>query len=171
MSGVPQHIRDIHAERIGNQVARWRIGQPVPAYPVADGGRAESASPREVGLVPFTSIQLPLQPPAEVVSAHAYRILDMIRRCVYYVRMTEITQRFRAVQLGETIEGQGRTKRWVAAQVGIHETMLAHLIAGRRTVTEPVADSISKVLGVPLFLLFVSADAAEMAAPNEGRAA
>lgn len=85
--------------------------------------------------------------------------------------MTENSARFRAVNLGATIESQGRTKRWVAAQAGIHETMLAHLIAGRRTITEPVAMRISEVLGVPLFLVFDSANAANHAASPEGRAA
>jgi plasmid maintenance system antidote protein VapI len=72
--------------------------------------------------------------------------------------MTERIARFRAVNLGETIAEQGRTKRWVAGRAGIHETLLSHFIAGRRTVPAPTAERISEALGVPIFLLFVSAD-------------
>lgn len=112
-----------------------------------------------------------LEPSAKVTVGHSYRMLDRFRRAGYICRMAEITPRFRAVNLGETIESQGRTKRWVASQVGVHETMISHLIAGRRTAPQSLAIDLGAVLGVPFFDLFVSATAEESTATSEASAA
>lgn len=64
------------------------------------------------------------------------------------------TTRYRATELGTVIAQQGRTRQWLAKQAIVHPSLITHLIAGRRTVSEPVAVRIAVALGVPLFLVF-----------------
>jgi plasmid maintenance system antidote protein VapI len=66
----------------------------------------------------------------------------------------ETTRRYRATRLEEIIREQGRERQWVAAQAGVHYSLITHLLRGRRTVSEPVAQRIASALGVPLFLAF-----------------
>ena len=61
---------------------------------------------------------------------------------------------YRATNLKAVIRSQGRTKRWVAAQVGVSESHLHRVADGERLTTEVKANEIAELLGVPLFLLF-----------------
>lgn len=70
----------------------------------------------------------------------------------------ETTKRYRATGLSEVIAAQGRTREWIAAQGRVHPSLVTHLLAGRRTISEEVADRIANGLGVPLFLLFELSD-------------
>jgi hypothetical protein len=70
-------------------------------------------------------------------------------------------QRFIATNLEATIAAQGRTKRWVAKQAGFSESMLAHVLAGRKTIGRQAAEKVALALGVPFFVLFESAPAYE----------
>lgn len=64
------------------------------------------------------------------------------------------TTRYTARQLGMVLDAQGRKKRWLAAQVGVHESLIGHMVTGRRSASEDLAKRISDTLGLPLFLLF-----------------
>jgi len=67
-----------------------------------------------------------------------------------------MTERYRTTALKDVIESQGRTKRWVASQAGFSESMLGHVIAGRKTIGREQAERISTAIGVPFFVLFES---------------
>lgn len=69
-----------------------------------------------------------------------------------------MSERFRTNNLGAVIEAQGRTKRWVALQAGFSESMLGHVIAGRKAIVRERADRIAAALGVPFFVIWESAD-------------
>ena len=60
----------------------------------------------------------------------------------------------RGSELRSVLEAQGRRKDWLAAQAGIHPSLLSHAMAGRRSVTEDVAERMAAALQVPFFLLF-----------------
>lgn len=68
------------------------------------------------------------------------------------------TRRLRATRLNEVIRTQGRTKRWLAAQVGLSESYLGRIIKGTFPVGEGKAEDIARELGVPLFLVFEVTD-------------
>lgn len=68
------------------------------------------------------------------------------------------TNRYRATGLEQAIETQGRRKEWVAARGGVSPSHIAHVLAGRRTVTEDVAVRITQAMGVPLFFAFQLTD-------------
>ena len=51
------------------------------------------------------------------------------------------------------LTAQGRRKDWLAAQCGVHPSMLSHLLAGRRTATADVAERLAAALQVPVFLI------------------
>jgi transcriptional regulator with XRE-family HTH domain len=68
--------------------------------------------------------------------------------------MTE--QRYTATGAWKTLNGQGRTVRWLAQQVGVSENTLTKYKRGhRKTIPGAVAEKISVALGVPLDLLFL----------------
>lgn len=67
-------------------------------------------------------------------------------------------ERFVTTNLNAIIEGQGRTKRWVASKAGFSESMLGHVLAGRKTIGRESAEKIATALGVPFFVLFESTD-------------
>lgn len=89
-------------------------------------------------------------------------MLDRISGGGYYVRMSG--RRVRATNLEAVILNQGRTKKWVADHGGFSQSMLSHLLAGRKTIAADAADRIATALGVPVFVLFESADAEQMSA-------
>lgn len=60
----------------------------------------------------------------------------------------------RGEELRSLLLAQGRRKDWLAAQAGIHPSFLSHLIAGRRTASEDVAERLATALQVPLFIAF-----------------
>jgi plasmid maintenance system antidote protein VapI len=66
----------------------------------------------------------------------------------------EITKRYQATELETVITEQGRLRQWVAEQSGVHPSLITHLLARRRTVSQEVAERIAQALGVPLFLIF-----------------
>lgn len=64
----------------------------------------------------------------------------------------------RAEELQSLLHAQGRRKDWLAAQAGLHPSMVSHLIAGRRTASGDVAGRIAAALQVPVFLVFDVSD-------------
>jgi transcriptional regulator with XRE-family HTH domain len=61
----------------------------------------------------------------------------------------EATDAFEAV-----LEKQGRKRRWLADQVGVSESLISHVLAGRHTVDRGQGERIAATLGVPFFVLF-----------------
>jgi hypothetical protein len=84
--------------------------------------------------------------------------------------MNESAQ-FRATGLRETLRIQGRKARWVAARVGVHESLLSHAMSGGRTVNAVTATQISDILGVPFFVLWELSNGDKEASLNEGQEA
>lgn len=66
----------------------------------------------------------------------------------------ETIKRYRASGLGNVLAEQGRMRQWVAAQARVDPSLIAHVVAGRRTVSEAVAQRISDALEVDFSLLF-----------------
>jgi hypothetical protein len=64
------------------------------------------------------------------------------------------TERYRATELGQVIDAQGRKRRWVADRVGISESYLSRIIAGEKTIDRARGERIGSLLGVPFFVLF-----------------
>jgi len=62
--------------------------------------------------------------------------------------------RYKASQLAAVLENQGRKQRWLALQLGIHESIVSAWISGKRTLGEDRAKQVADTLGLPLFLLF-----------------
>lgn len=85
------------------------------------------------------------------------RVLAQIRRCVYPIRMRNGFH-YRATNLKAVILSQGKTKRSVAAQVGVSESHFHRVAEGERLITKAKAEEIAAVLGIPLFLLFEFTD-------------
>ncbi len=71
--------------------------------------------------------------------------------------MKQIT-RYHTIRIGPTLKEQGRKQRWLADQVGIHESVVSDWVNGRRTVDELRARQISKIMGVPFILLFLGTE-------------
>lgn len=67
-------------------------------------------------------------------------------------------KRYRATELGKTIEAQGRHQRWLARQLGVSDSHLSRVITGERMMSERHAQVAAKVLMVPLFLVFELSD-------------
>jgi hypothetical protein len=76
-------------------------------------------------------------------------------------------RRYRPINLGQAIDNQGRLRNWVAKQAGISPALLSLSIAGERTLRESAAQSIARVLQMPFFMLFESADADKNTADME----
>jgi plasmid maintenance system antidote protein VapI len=70
--------------------------------------------------------------------------------------------RYTARQLGPVMAAQGRKKRWLAAQVGVHESLIGKLIAGQRSASQQTAERISAVLGLPIGVLFAIHERSEI---------
>jgi len=60
----------------------------------------------------------------------------------------------RSQELRSLLEMQGRRKDWLAAQAGVSPSLLSHALAGRRSVSEHVAERMAAALQVPVFLVF-----------------
>lgn len=67
--------------------------------------------------------------------------------------LTAHRYRIRTQDLQSLLLTQGRRKDWLAAQCGVHPSMLSHLLAGRRTATAEVAERMAAALQVPVFLV------------------
>jgi transcriptional regulator with XRE-family HTH domain len=67
--------------------------------------------------------------------------------------MKEIT-RYKADRLAATLEGRGIKQRWLAEQLGIHESIVSDWTNGRRTLSESRARQVAKVIGIPFIVLF-----------------
>ncbi len=68
------------------------------------------------------------------------------------------TKRYRAPLLAKILKSQGRHQRWLAAQIGVHESHLSRVISGEKTLTHEQAEKASWLLQVPLFLVFELVD-------------
>lgn len=64
--------------------------------------------------------------------------------------------RYSGTRLGEVLAAQGRNQLWVAKQVGVSPALLSRIISGERTADAELAQRISGLLHVPLFLAFES---------------
>jgi transcriptional regulator with XRE-family HTH domain len=64
--------------------------------------------------------------------------------------------RYSGDRLGPILLAQGRKRTWLAAQVGVHPSLITHILSGRRTASEELATRIAAVLGIPLFFVFES---------------
>lgn len=80
-------------------------------------------------------------------------------------------RRFRSSNLGTTITSQGRTRKWVAIQAGVSQSLLTRIINGERTIGEDPARRISAALQVPFDMLFNSAHGSDMSSYENGVAA
>lgn len=80
-------------------------------------------------------------------------ILD-IRSAMAYNPFMDRQTRYTGHQLGKVLSAQGRKKRWLASQVGVHESLIGKIITGHRTASEELARGVANALGLPLFLLF-----------------
>jgi DNA-binding Xre family transcriptional regulator len=72
---------------------------------------------------------------------------------------TTAAPRYMATNLVKVLRERGRRSDWVAAQVGIHPSMLSHVARGRRPIDADRAEAIARVLDVPIVEIFALADA------------
>lgn len=63
-------------------------------------------------------------------------------------------RRYTAKAVHETIREQGRTVVWLAGKLGFSRQYTNDLVHGKFTVRHEVAQRVSDLLDVPLFLLF-----------------
>lgn len=63
-------------------------------------------------------------------------------------------QRYDATLLAQFLRDQGRKQRWLAEQIGTHESLVSEWVNGRRTISERRARQVAQALGVPFYLLF-----------------
>jgi transcriptional regulator with XRE-family HTH domain len=56
--------------------------------------------------------------------------------------------------LGAVLETQGRKMRWLADRIGVSESKISHVLAGRHTVDRDQGERIAGILGVPFSVLF-----------------
>jgi plasmid maintenance system antidote protein VapI len=66
----------------------------------------------------------------------------------------EITDRYLATNLGAVMEKQGRQNVWLAERLGVSRSFITMVISGQRTISGELADKISGIFDIPLFLLF-----------------
>lgn len=69
--------------------------------------------------------------------------------------------RYDATLLTRVLRDQGRKQRWLADQIGTHESLVSEWVNGHRTISERRARQVADVLGVPFYLLFTVANATE----------
>jgi len=80
----------------------------------------------------------------------------------------ERARRYAATEaLGAVLEEQGRKRRWLAERIGVTESWLSHVLAGRHTVDRDQGERIAGILGVPFFVLFVLRAASDSDSPPE----
>lgn len=80
--------------------------------------------------------------------------------------------RYHATNLGSVLTAQGRRYDWLADQIGVHKSLVTHLLKGRRTVDLETATKIADILQTPLFLLFeLSNDSKSVSTESEETAA
>ena len=61
--------------------------------------------------------------------------------------------RFDGSKLSEVLDTQGRSVRWLAAQIGYHESTLSRMINGSQPFTRKAAEAVAPVLGIPVSFL------------------
>lgn len=54
----------------------------------------------------------------------------------------------------DVLESKGITQRWFARQIGMSDTMVTHIKAGRRPINERFVAGAVRVLGLPFDVLF-----------------
>jgi transcriptional regulator with XRE-family HTH domain len=99
-------------------------------------------------------------------------LLDRIPERVYDVPMKQQISRYSGDRIKPILAAQGRRQDWLAAQVGVSQTLISRLLSGKRTVDVDTAKRIANVLQVPFFVAFEFPNGSEML-PNgvEERAA
>jgi transcriptional regulator with XRE-family HTH domain len=61
------------------------------------------------------------------------------------------------------MDEQGRSASWLARKCGVSQQFVSFILKGDRTASHELASKVADVLGVPLFLLWVTTDAVESA--------
>lgn len=56
--------------------------------------------------------------------------------------------------LFEILKAQGRTQRWLAGQLGIHESLLSKYAQGHRKLPASIAEESARILGVPVSIVY-----------------
>jgi transcriptional regulator with XRE-family HTH domain len=52
------------------------------------------------------------------------------------------------------LDEQGRKRRWLAERIGVSESLISKLLAGKHTIDQEQGERIASALGVPFFVLF-----------------
>jgi hypothetical protein len=65
-----------------------------------------------------------------------------------------IETRYVATNLAAVLDGQGRMRSWLASRVGVSESSVSKIVAGRRSVDRQLGEAIAAALDVPFFVLF-----------------
>lgn len=76
-------------------------------------------------------------------------------------------ERYRATNLGEVMQAQGRRQTWLAAQLGVHKSLITHILKGRRSVARDSGERIASLMGVPFFVLFELSDETNLSPEGE----
>ena len=63
--------------------------------------------------------------------------------------------------LEAVLEEQGRKRRWLADRIGVSESWISHVLAGRHTVDRTQGERVAGILGVPFFVLFALRERSE----------
>ncbi len=63
-------------------------------------------------------------------------------------------RRYDATRLAQVLRDQGRKQRWLAEQIGTHESLVSEWVNGRRSISEARGRQIADALGIPFYLLF-----------------
>jgi plasmid maintenance system antidote protein VapI len=82
----------------------------------------------------------------------------------------ETNERYVAANLLLVLREQGRLQKWVAKQIGVTESMISHVLKGRKTLSRSQAERVSQVLGVPFFVLFNLCEGSTIASEEQDRA-
>lgn len=77
--------------------------------------------------------------------------------------------RYRSVNVGKVLDEKLLRRDWLAREIGVHPSLIPHIISGRRTVDGSRAGQIADALGEPIFLLFELSDDTESV--SNGKAA
>lgn len=107
-----------------------------------------------------------------VLSDMQIRVLDKCVRWSDNVPMQQITSaRYRATSVTDTLRAQGRTVTWLAQRIGLSRQYTSDVVHGHVAVGEEVAERISAILGVSLFLVFDVSDSTENVPETKASAA
>lgn len=82
-----------------------------------------------------------------------------------------VATRYKSRSLPETLYTQGRKARWLASEVGVSESLISKIGSGARFADNLLAERISKVLGVPIGLLFELQERSDLVTATEEAAA